>query len=256
MGEETYSGKIKSDQTVIAIIEYIEENGPARIVDISSELEVSNGTVHKHLSTLSDMGYAYKSNGKYSLSMRFLEVGGSLRNRNPLCKEAEETINRLVQETDQLIAFSIKEMGIGYFTHVRNDRYGLSNLSPIGQAFPLHHNASGQAMLAKTEDSEVKRMYNDERLDAATPHTISSMDELYDKINIIRKNGYAVGIEERIERVGSISASIKDPETGQIGAISINGPIGKASKYKFEDQFSEVILRAADEISFQLGVNS
>ncbi|MCW8173516.1 ArsR family transcriptional regulator [Natrialba swarupiae] len=51
---------IKSDVTVLDIIEYLREVDSARITEISAEVGISKSSVHAHLATLEQRGYAAK----------------------------------------------------------------------------------------------------------------------------------------------------------------------------------------------------
>ncbi|WP_082146832.1 IclR family transcriptional regulator [Halostagnicola sp. A56] len=171
-----------------------------------------------------------------------------------MCDKSKETVKKLGEETGCLTAFAVKENNRGYFTHVYNDQYGLSDVSPLGQEFFLHQNASGQAILALLSDEKTEKIINDTGLETVTEYTIDNRDDLIGKINRVREKGYAIGVEERIERVASIGVNISDPKNDQIGAISINGPISQTTKEEFREKYVGPVINAADEIELRLSI--
>lgn len=249
---ETQNGMVKSDATLFSIIECMSVNGAVGVTELSDEVSMPKSTVHKHLKTLEQFGYVIKKTDSYALSFQFLTLGGRVRNNHPLCNRAGECIRRLGEETDRLASFAIKEHNIGIFTHAHNDRYGLGNNNPIGKKFNLHQNAPGKAILARLSNEEIELILTRKGLPQATENTIKSRDELFNQIEQIRKQGFAISVQERVKGVDAVSASVLDPRTESVGAVTISIPGNRLGQDDLRDKYATKVMDTAGEMELQI----
>jgi DNA-binding IclR family transcriptional regulator len=249
--DPSHGGKIKSDETLLAIIEGLQELDRAGVTELSTYLELTKSTVHKHLKTMEEHGYVVNMDGTYRLSFRFLTLGGVVRNSNRLCTAAYEPVREVAEVTDTITTFAICEHNRGYFTYQLNNKYDM-NVVNIGSVFFLHQNAAGKAMLAEFPDDTVELIVTECGLPARTENTITDQDALFEEIERIRDQGFAMSVAERVEGVQSLSAAIEDPETGEFGAISISTPATRATGSQIGDKYAEEIMDRATEIELNL----
>lgn len=250
--DDEQEGTVKSDTTLFTILEALFELEQAGVTELGEHLDSPKSSVHKHLKTMRQSGYVLKQNGKYRLGFKFLTLGGKVRDHNRLCSIGDELIHELAAETDRLVAFAIREHDRGVFTSIYNDKYGLREAVPLGKRFPLHANAAGKAMLSELEDQEIDSIIKRQGLDPRTENTIVDREELLKEIEEVRGRGFSISMGERIEGVHAISANVVDQDTGDIGAISLSGPVGRMSKGRIEGEYAEVIIDAANELELQV----
>ncbi|MFC6962665.1 helix-turn-helix domain-containing protein [Halocatena marina] len=99
---KTARNPVKSVQTVLSIIELLQDRGRAGITELAGELGVSKGTVHCHLSTLRQEGYIVKEGKKYCLSLRFVDIAHDVRSRNAIYDIVTDEVDRLAAESKEL----------------------------------------------------------------------------------------------------------------------------------------------------------
>jgi len=245
-------GTVKSDGTLFTIIERINQQGSVGVTELADEIGLAKSSVHRHLKTLEQYGYVVKDDDRYRLSFKFLTIGGLVRANNPLCQHASQHVQRLANETDRLGTFSIKESQHGIFTHVHNDKYGISDDNPLGSQFHLHQNASGKAMLARLSDDEICQIIDQQGLPSRTKNTIRNREELLEEIEEVREKGFATSIEERVEGVDAISASVYDAERDLLGALSITAPGNQVTKQDIEENYGSLLVETANEFELQI----
>ena len=85
-----------------------------------------------------------------------------------------------------------------------------------------------------------------------TPHTITDVVELTQQLKKIRKLNYAIDNQELHDDTKCIAVGVRNHQGQVIAAISISMPSTRWSTDKFEE-FKNMILAAADEISHDLG---
>lgn len=245
------AGTIQSDRHLFALLEELNELGRAGVTELSDGIEINKSSTHKHLKTLEEMGYVVNEDGVYRLSFKILQFGGELRDRTPICQLAREHVRELAEETNETSSFVIREQERGVFTLIHNDRYGLRETTPLGKQFDLHTNAAGKAILAALPDDEVHRILDETEMRKETEATTTSREVLFAELDRVRDQGYAVSSQERVEGVQAIAASVRDPNTGDRGALNISMPSNRLSEEGIRTRFSDAITETTDNLELQ-----
>lgn len=246
-------GNIKSNETLFSIIEYLLTSEQAGVTELADYIGKSKSTVHKHLQTLLEHGYVVQQDDEYRLGLRFLTVGGAVRDRDDLSLVAREHLETLASKTDQLVAFSLKERHYGYFVLTENTKYMIQRSIPLGTRFHLHQNSAGKAMLSQLDDEEIDEVLDDVGLPPATEHTITDPEELFDELETVRDRGYSINLQERVDGFWGVSAPVQDTEIGRIGAFSIAGPADENTTVEsITDEYVDQVLAAANELRLNL----
>lgn len=242
---------VKSNRTLFAIIETLQSRGTAGVTELANEIGFSKSTVHKHLASLEEQGFVVNDEGEYRLGFRFLTVGGTLRDENDLCHQANVKAGELGAETDQMVLVSIEEQGQGVFTYVDRSRYDIKNII-LGERFHLHATASGKAMLAAHSDEEIERIVDEHGLPELTPKTVSDRATLFERIDTVRERGYALNLEERQRGIRAVSAAVTHPDTGMACAMTVAGPANRLPEQELEGTYANAVLGAVNELELEL----
>lgn len=243
---------VKSDQTVFAIIEYIHREGDAGVTELADSLGLAKSSVHKHLKTLAHHDYVVNDGGRYRLGLKFLTLGGRIRDGSELCQFARASVTELAEETNQMVSFILRDGSHGVAVFVRNDRYGLRKQVPLGNRFPLYQNGAGKSILAALPDDELEGVIERTTLEAKTPNTITSVDVLRREIEEIRDRGYATSTEERVEGVQSVASAVEDRSGGTIGSLSIAGPADRLTEERLHAGYADAVMEAANELELRI----
>jgi DNA-binding IclR family transcriptional regulator len=243
------SGTVNAVQKSIDILKVLRDNGSSRVTDIADSLDLSKSSVHKHLKTLQAGGLVVKSDNRYRISYKVLGYIEPLEN-SKLYTLAELTIDKLGEETGELVVFAIQEQTKGVFIISRNDKYGFTK-SLKGNQFYLHQNATGKAILAQCTNDEIQTIIDKEGLPTATENTIDDPARLLEDITETRKRGYATNEQERNE-FQSVATGFVDPSSNIKAAISIGGPPKRLSMEALEDKYLDTLLGAVNELEIKL----
>ncbi|WP_198526045.1 IclR family transcriptional regulator [Haloferax sp. ATB1] len=113
---------IRSDETLLAILEALEAQTAPSVSDVATHAGVSKSTAHNHLSTLREHGYVVDGERGYELSLRFLELGESARTNTEIYEVARPHADELSRETGLLVNISVEDRGKGvYLYRTRGD---------------------------------------------------------------------------------------------------------------------------------------
>lgn len=243
---------VETVERAVDIIDYLKENGPATIGEVTAQLGCAKSTAHRHLKTLEANSFLVEEDGEYRLGIRFLDYGVVARNRYPLYQEVKPKVDALADETDEKIWCAAEEHGRSVHIYGAQGKRSVRTHARLGHQNYLHQHAAGKAILAFLSDERIDEIVDTYGLPARTRHTITSEDELWDEIEAIRENGYALNIEESVEGLHAIGAPIKDENGVAIGAISISGPANRLEGAFLRDELPTLLLGTVNEITINL----
>lgn len=248
----TASGVIQSDQTLVQILETLYDLERAGVTEVSDRLNISKGTVHKHLKTLEREDYVEKTDQAYQLGMRFFQFGGQVRNRNRLCFMAKDRVEAVAAETAEMTKFAVEHDGLGIWIYFHNDHYEMRRDMHVGGNFKLHQNATGKAMLAELPDERVREILDQYGMEAKTGKTVTDREALFAELEEVSEAGLAQSAGEFRAGGISIAAPVRDPDSGTLGAIALAGPSTKASPDEMVEEHGEVLVDTARRLELQL----
>lgn len=244
---KTARNPVKSVQTVLSIIELLQDRGRAGITELAGELGVSKGTVHCHLSTLRQEGYIVKEGEKYCLSLRFVDIAHDVRSRNAIYDIVTDEVDRLAAESKELALFTVEEQFKGVCLYRASGEDAVQTELYVGYRNELHHTAVGKAILAFKPPAVIDAFFEETDYEALTENTITDEQRLSDELEEIREHGFAYNRGETIDGLIGIGAPIRDQDSDVYGAISVVGPSSRMGDDRLEE-LAEMIHRAVNII--------
>lgn len=241
-----------SVEKAFLILERLKDVERAGVSELSNQLDLPKSTVHIYLQTLRKQGFIVRTDDDYSLSYRFLEYGGRIRNHSKLYQVAKVEVDKLAAETGEVANLGIEEDGLRILLYKAGGPDAIHDNAPVGEYTNMHWTALGKAMLAHFQRSRVRSIIETHGLPRANEHTITDADALFAELKRIRERGYSVEDQERRQGVLTVGTPIMDRNSDEvISAISISGPKSRVDDPdKFEDLVSD-IKQAANVIELR-----
>lgn len=243
---------VRTSEKTLRIIEALKERDETRLTDLADHLDMGASVVHNHLSTLEEHGYVLRDDDQYRLGLKFLELGGYTRNQEELYKVAEPEIERLAEETGELVNLMTEDRGLGVYLKRSKGTDAVDLDTYAGMRVHLQTTALGKAILAYTPGERVDEIVEYHGLPRVTERTITDRDELDEALERVRERGYAHDDGERLQGLRCVAAPIKNDENLAIGAISISAPANRLKNHQFEEEFPEMIQGAANVVELNL----
>ncbi len=256
MPTENTQRRIKSVETTFQILRYLAENGPAGISELGESIDLSPGSVHTHLATLKLNGFVQQHGDTYRLGMEFIPYGEHVRNQMTLYRAGKHEIHKLAHEYDAVAHLSTEYDGKLLLIHETfgKDAIGKeihTEKRDKPQAH-LHSTAAGKAILAYMPESAVEEIIERVGLPAYTSHTVTDKEILYDELDEIRNQRYAVNNEEVVPGNRGIGAPILHEDHDIVGAISISGPANNWRNEQVEEELVEAVIRSANNVEINI----
>lgn len=248
----TNGGGVKSVRTVFSILEYLRDNGPTGVTEISDHTGLSKGAVHRYLKTLTNLGYAANENGRYRISLKFILYSSEVKNSESVYQLAEEKVADLAEETGERAQFIAEEHGLGVYVHIKTGEHAVDTDTREGKMLNLTTAASGKVILAFSSESWVEAVLDKHGFQKRTPETIIDREQLMEDLAEIRRRGYALNKEEHIEGLWGAAAPVRSPEGEVLGAISVAGPANRVKEQMQNGDIPNEILAATNELELNL----
>jgi IclR family pca regulon transcriptional regulator len=227
---------------------------PVPLRELVERLGWSKPTVYRLLRTLEAHGALRQSaNGGYVPGPAMITVGQAAlravelpaighRHLDRLHGELGETVNMAILAGDEIVIADRIE-----------DRQILGLRLNIGSRLPAYCTSVGQVLLAGLDDDEIARRLADCRFDPLGPRTLRSVPGVLQRVDEVRKRGYAINDEELAVGHRAVAAPVVDHEGTTVAAINVSVPVARVAREELVEQMVEPLLRAAAAISNELG---
>lgn len=243
---------VQTTEKTLSLVEELKRRGKCGVTELAGELEMGKSAVHNHLMTLRKHGFVTKEGEEYRLSLKFLDVGGYIRRSMEFYQVAEPEVKALANETGELANLLVEEHGWGVYLMRSKGEQAVNLDTYVGRCTHLHTTALGKAILAHLPEQRVDEIVDRRGLERKTPNSIETRDELFDRLESIRKQTYAIDYGERLEGLRCVAAPVKSSENEVLGAISVAAPAGRVSDDDLTNDLPDRVLSAANVIELNI----
>lgn len=260
--EKTDDSSWRTLQTVeraTEIIQLLSELDGAGVSTVAERLDISVSSAHSHLATLRETGFLIKQEGDYHLSYRFLHLGEYVRNSSALYRCGRSEADKLADETGHYVHLFTDQKGTGINIYEARgehaEEYDYQSLK-LQRGEPLHISASGKAILATLPETDVRARVEKHGLEQYTANTITEETALFEELDRIREQGYAVNDEEEILGYRAVGAPIQTDSEAVIGSISVAGPTRFFDSRSDIEKIAERVMTAANMTQVKINMST
>ena len=250
---------VQTIERVSAIIDVVGDNPQGMSIrDLSAQLGLPKGTVHRLLSSLAYFGYIRQdaASRNYYLGLKLLDLAGRLESQLDLRKIAEPLLHGLADKSKETVHMAVFDQGeVVYIKKVESQlgTGGLRMASRVGARNPAHSCAVGKVLLSYLSEDELHEFISGKGLAGRTPNTISSAKALRRELQTVRVRGYALDDEENEEGIRCVAAPVLGSSGDSVAAISVSGPAFRMTKEVIQNVMKNEVVEVAAEISRRLG---
>lgn len=254
--DKTNRRQIKSVGRTCEIIEYLHQNGAMTVGELAEKIDLTPGTIHTHLMTLCHYGLIEKKAERYQLGLPFISLGDRVRNRVELYQAGQAETDNLAEKTGEVAHLIVENEGLevilyeAFGEQAAGQELYIKNRGRLKRH--LHYSAAGKAILAFFPDKRVESILDTHGLVERTANTITDSAALYNEIDKIRDQGFAINDEEGVHGIRAVGVPIHDIHEDVIGAISLSGPASRFQKKTLAQEMSTVVKQSANLIEVEL----
>jgi DNA-binding IclR family transcriptional regulator len=228
---------IASVDNALRLLLMFRDRGQIRLSEAASSLGVANSTAHRLLAMLTHYGFVRQDPATkwYEAGDALVAVGLEAVRRLDVRTVARPLLERLSAETGETVHCGVLEGATVRYVDAIESAQVLRVTGRTGTTLPAHCSSVGKALLARLDPTRLRELYPGDRLPQATDRSIDSFPELVKALDRVRRQGYAVNLEESEAGVGSIAVAIDDDLGRTIAAVSCAAPVSRLSRRRVTD---------------------
>ena len=231
-----------------------DRGGEISVTEAARLLQVDRSTASRLLATLEARGYVDQNveTHRFRLGTRLIHLSNVLLESLSLGTIGHEEVKALVDQTGEGAQLAILgRIDAVFIDHVDGPER-LTIATNVGDHDPLHCTAIGRTLLSGLTDEEVRDLLARTRLERYTTRTIVALNEVVDRVKVVRRQGYAFDDEERYAGVQCVAAPVRDHTGRVVAAIGISGPTPRMIRAT-ERILSDAVRSAGRELSSRMG---
>lgn len=248
------AGGIQAVAMALKLVAHLaRQREPVGVTAIAEALGTTKSRIHRHLQTLIQQGYARQEpiSERYHIGPALINIGISISENYDLARMARGALTGLREALGHSAVVSrIEPDGVRVLLT-------LAGKSPIeigvkpGSLLPLHATGQGKVTLAFGPQDTRERILGS-KLDALTPHTITTSRALAAELAQVKKQGWATAPNETLIGMNALAAPIFDGRGVLAGTISIVDSIQYIPAVPTAEQIKQTLIAAA-KVSASLG---
>jgi PcaR/PcaU/PobR family beta-ketoadipate pathway transcriptional regulator len=225
------------------------------LTQITDAARLNKTTAFRILSTLEAAGYLERDSEtkKYRPGLKVLKLGFTAISSLEFRQVARPYLEHLSQQVGETVSLSVLDgMEVVYVDRIRNQQI-VGVILGLGSRIPAHCGSMGKSILAYLPADELARRLEQVVLRPCTPYSQATPQALMTELAQIRRQGYALNIEELEIGLLAVAAPIFDHQQQVVAAINVAGSSRNISRERLVDELAPLVRSTAGQISQALG---
>jgi IclR family pca regulon transcriptional regulator len=230
-----------------------QEQPQLSVADVSRLTGLSRASARRCLHTLSVLGYATASSGRYELTPRVLALSQAYLNSATVARVAQPVLERLSDELHESCSMAVLDGDeIVYVARAAARRILSIGLS-VGTRLPAACTSMGRVLLAASDmkAASLRKI----KLRRYTDRTITSPRAFAAELAAVRRQGYAMVDQELELGLRACAVPIARPDGTVIAAANVGVHASRVDAAALTRDFLPRLRKAAGEIGAALGTD-
>jgi DNA-binding IclR family transcriptional regulator len=244
---------IQSVDRALTVLRMLAKHGELGVTDIAKRLKVHKSTAFRLVTTLEqhDLVEQHSERGKYRLGVGVLQLAGATTAKLDLVQRSRPVSQRLAEVVGETVNITVLSGHEALYVDQVAGSAALQLHNWVGQRIPLHATSNGKVLLASVSGVRFDELTSGV-LKRFTDKTITSRDVLRAQVEAVRKDGFAIAVDELEVGLTAIAAPISGADGVVVGSISASGPGFRITSERVPDVAKHVVA-SAQEVSRRLG---
>jgi IclR family transcriptional regulator, pca regulon regulatory protein len=222
------------------------------ISDVAARTGLDRAGARRLLLTLVHLGFATQHDGRFVLTPRVLRLGFAYLSSLSLREIAQPLIENLSKSVNEPVAVSVIDGDeIVYVARATSARV-LSRQLVVGSRLPAYCTSMGRVLLAAKTPAELDHYLSITDLVPLTRHTLTDKEALRQEIGRVRRQGWAIVVNELELGVCGLAAAVRDNNGKVVAAINLSANLSRYTKASYIETCLPPLLDVARVVSGQL----
>lgn len=225
------------------------------LVELAERLQLPVATAHRLVGVLEAEQFVTRSttNRRYFLGPAARELYQVEQARHSPLVERHTAIEKAAGDSGETAFLSALVGSKVVCVALVESRHPLRLFVHVGQEMPLHAAASARVLLAWRDPAEVRRMLTVAPLTTYTDETPSGVEQVVERLAVIRERGYDVCENELDDNVWAVSAPVWSSTDTVSASVTLAAPSQRIRGEADRARALETVLAAAAEMAADLG---
>lgn len=252
---ETRDYTIAAVDRALCVLEALASQPRQGVTELAKHLGLTKTIVFRLLSTLEARGFVVREGDKavYSLGYRMGVLGEQAGAQNVLLTAARPVMEKLRDDSTENINLIIREGNQSLVLATLAGHHAMRIFANPGRYGPLHAGGGSMLLLAFAPE-ELKESILSHPLERFTSATATEPDDLRQRLEMIRADGFNIAINDLDEGAFSIAAPIHNAAQDVVASLSVAGAMARYDESR-RRRFLQLVQSASAEISGKLGLS-
>lgn len=219
------NNNVKSAVRTLRILECFESaRGPMSLGEVSESLSIPKSSTHTLVYTLIAEGYLEKiSHNAFTLNTNLKRQPGWVGGINgPIRRTAGPEMDRLLGLFEESVVLGVPMRNLNVqIEEFRQSKQLMSYSVRKAPSIPGWCTSLGHAILSHLPHDMVHQYIEKEHKIALTPKTLTSTQQIMDKLKKCRNQGYALNVDERFDGASGVAFPILDSSGSPKAALNM-----------------------------------
>ena len=242
-----------------ALLEYFTiDKSQWGVTELAQACGSNKSTVYRFLSDLQRAGILQKhpDTEKYSLGLKLFELGNRVPLHSALVSKTHPELIEVGKKIMETVHIAVLKNNQIFHVDKVESPHGLKLSSHIGGYGPAHATSLGKVLLAhlpeKAQSQIVKEILSDKRSLTLTENTITTQKVLFNELNNVRANGYAIDREESEIGLICVGIPIFNQRNEVVASLSASGPANRFQEREVKN-YVACLREGAEAIQNKIG---
>jgi DNA-binding IclR family transcriptional regulator len=243
---------VQSVDRALEILEILAEKSEAGVTEIAQIIGVHKSTISRLVDALVKRGLVEQisERGKFRLGLGLIRLAGAASAQIDFVIHARPIAKKLATQFGETVTIATLDgTEVLYLDQIAGPN-AISMRTWVGRRVPAHATATGKALTAWLSEKDRAALHPTKWI-KFTKNTITNKKDLEIELARVRKQGFAVAVEELEAELVAIAAPIQNSHKEVVATIAISGPAFRISKREIA-AISEGLIKAAAKIHINL----
>ncbi len=240
---------IRAVQRVCDLLDLLQsDDGSTSLARAASVTGLPKTSVFRYLATLEERHYVERDDhGDFRLGLALLPM--QARQLDRLARRVRPILAHVQNAFDETVNLGMLDGTAVVYLDVLESRRAMRLASRIGAREPLHAGAMGKVLASRMDTERVKAIMLRQGMPRLTPHTIVTLREYLEHLEIVREEAFA--IDEQESEPGGRTVAVAVDRVRTPLAVSVSAPESRLPVETIPDVV-EQLHAAAGQIAAEL----
>ena len=244
---------VQSVDRAIEILELLARSGESGITEIAEHLGVHKSTASRLVYTLQERELVeqHGERGRFTIGLGMLRFTGAVARQSEIVRVGTPVCEALARKFGETVHIAVLDGSDVINVCEARGTSAVATQNWTGQRTPPHTSSSGKVLLAAASREKQEAVLS-QGLEPCAPRTITDPDRLREELAQVRREGYAVAIEEFEPGLNGVAVPVRGGGDAVIAAISVSGPAYRVKRQRMRALVDE-LQAGAEGLSARLG---